>query len=61
MATLSGYCPDCAEPISAFVSDCDLRREDESGFAAWLSVSDVTCACGGVLGDADKGGGSDGE
>lgn len=55
MATLSGYCPDCGEPISAFVSSDDLRREDENGFAAWLNIPDVTCPCGGVLGD-DEGG-----
>lgn len=52
MATLKGYCRGCGEPVEAFVNDEDLRRESESGFAAWLGVSDVTCSkCGTVLGE----------
>lgn len=56
MATLKGWCPNCGEPINAFVADEDLRREGESGFAAWFSVADVTCPCGGILGEPTNGG-----
>lgn len=51
MAMLNGYCPKCEKPIEAFVAAEDLRRVGDEGFAAYVSVSDVTCSCGGVLGE----------
>ena len=54
MATLKGYCPRCGEPISAFVSSDDLRPEGEEGFIAVLDKADVTCPCGGILGQDEE-------